>query len=152
MDGRDKVGPALQQTGQRKGKGRPAKAVRSREAPRGSRPPPSGWLSLSIVLYSWRVSLAGPVGLGSQETPKQGSPLLRKLKNLNRGGKLEKAGAFHPKRRSSQYKGKYGSPAERQQRGDRRVHKYSSRKSRVPAPRGTARRLSPEGYWEMAGL
>lgn len=106
----------------------------------------------SSVPHSWRVSLAGPAGLGSQGTPTQGSPLLRKRKNLNRGGKREKAGVFQPKRRSSQYTGKYGSPAERPQRGDRGVHKHPSGKSRVPAPRGTARRLLPEGYWEMAGL
>lgn len=74
-----------------------------------------------------RVSLAGPAGLGSQGTPKQGSPLLRKLKNLNRGGKWEKAGVFHPKRWRSQYTGKYGNPAERQER-DRKILKTSFQK------------------------
>lgn len=93
-----------------------------------------------------------PSGAWEPGDPKQGSPLLRKLKNLNRGGKLEKKLELFISGGAVSTKGAMG-PAERQQRGDpEEFHKYSSRKSRSPAPRGTARRLSPEGCWEMAGL
>lgn len=79
-----------------------------------------------------RVSLTGPVGLGSQGTPKQGSPLLGK--NLNREGKWGKAGVFIPSSGGANIQANMGALQNARKEEIEKFKKHPSRKKRVPRP------------------
>lgn len=56
---------------------------------------------------------------------------------------MGKSWSFHPKQWRSQYTGKHGSPAERQERGDRKILKTSFQKEQSPqAPKALPRDFS----------
>lgn len=77
----------------------------------------------------------GPSGAWGPGTPEQGSPLLgKKLKNLNRGGKWEKAGVFIPSSGGANIQANMGALQNARKEEIEKFKKHPSRKNRVPRP------------------